>query len=484
MAPVDRPPPSAPDSCKKVAKLLDITETVQAQATRLTHAKSRALRGAGTLMRIAGLTIDRDADLAKLRAAFVFSIRMAGAALAFGSQVLLARWMGSREFGVFVYVWTWLLLLGCCIDLGLSSAAQRLIPQYRGLRQLALLRGFLAGSYWFSAGFSMLIGSACAFGIWMFQSQLDSKLVVPLYIACATLPAFAIEQIQSGISRSHDWVGLALIPPFVIRQSMMVVLIGAFYALGGDVDAGWAMFALSMSVWISAIGAAVIVNRRLNDGIDGSPRNYDVTGWFSISLPIFMVEVSFLLLSYIDVLALMQLASPDDVAIYYAASKTIALAAFVHFAITSTTTHRFSQHYFAGEHRELQNLLTKATRWTFWPSLAAIILLLISGKLLLTLFGADFAEGYPLMFILSIGLLARAAIGPTERLLSMIGQWQLCFLAYSVAFLSNAALCILLIPLWRAAGADAALAALAIESALRWILTKRCIGPGVGGLRG
>src|SRR6185503_4908511 len=124
---------------------------------------------------------------------------------------------------------------------------------------------------------------------------------------------------------------------------------------------------------------------------DPGPRKYDVRGWFSISLPIFMVEASFLLLSYIDVLALMQLASPDDVAIYYAASKTIALAAFVHFAITSTTTHRFSHHYFAGEHRELQNLLTKATRWTFWPSLAAIILLLISGKFLLTLFGAEFA---------------------------------------------------------------------------------------------
>jgi len=198
-----------------------MTGTVQAQVPSLTLAKSRALQWTGALTRFAGLTIDRDTDLAKLRAAFVFFIRMAGAALAFGSQVLLARWMGSREFGVFVYVWTWVLLLGCCIDLGLSSAAQRLVPQYRGLRQLALLRGFLAGSYWLSAGFSILIGGAGAFGIWMFQSRLDSTLVVPLYIACATLPAFATEQIQSGISRSHDWVGLALIPPFAATQPPM-----------------------------------------------------------------------------------------------------------------------------------------------------------------------------------------------------------------------------------------------------------------------
>ena len=39
----------------------------------------------------------------------VFLIRVASAVLAFGSQVLLARWMGSFEFGIYVYVWTWVL---------------------------------------------------------------------------------------------------------------------------------------------------------------------------------------------------------------------------------------------------------------------------------------------------------------------------------------------------------------------------------------
>ncbi len=61
----------------------------------------------------------------------VFLIRVASAVLAFGSQVLLARWMGSFEFGIYVYVWTWVLLLGQLIDLGLGTAAQRFIPEYR-----------------------------------------------------------------------------------------------------------------------------------------------------------------------------------------------------------------------------------------------------------------------------------------------------------------------------------------------------------------
>ena len=45
----------------------------------------------------------------------VFLIRVASALLAFGSQILFARWMGSFEFGIYVYVWTWVLLLGQAI---------------------------------------------------------------------------------------------------------------------------------------------------------------------------------------------------------------------------------------------------------------------------------------------------------------------------------------------------------------------------------
>ena len=77
-----------------------------------------------------------------------FLIRVASAALLYVSQVLFARWMGTFEFGVYVYVWTWVLLLGGLVDLGIATAAQRFIPEYTGTQALDLLRGFLSGSRW------------------------------------------------------------------------------------------------------------------------------------------------------------------------------------------------------------------------------------------------------------------------------------------------------------------------------------------------
>src|SRR4029079_19084089 len=83
----------------------------------------------------AWLTDHSDRSRAQRAAGTAFLIRVASAALVYLTQVLLARWMGSFEFGVYVYVWTWVLLLGGMIDFGLASSAQRFIPEYAGLKQ-------------------------------------------------------------------------------------------------------------------------------------------------------------------------------------------------------------------------------------------------------------------------------------------------------------------------------------------------------------
>ena len=51
-------------------------------------------------------------------------------------------------------------------------------------------------------------------------------------------------------------------------------------------------------------------------------------------------------------------------------------------------------------------------RWTFWPSLVATAFILALGKPMLWLFGPSFVDAYPLMFILAIGLIARAGGRP------------------------------------------------------------------------
>src|SRR5437660_11230182 len=117
-----------------------------------------------------------------------FAIRVASAALVYLAQILLARWMGQHEFGVYVYVWTWVLLIGALADAGLASAAQRFIPEYAGLRAFALLRGFLAGSRWLTFAIATTIAGIGALGIRLCEPWISDYEIIPLYLGCLSLP--------------------------------------------------------------------------------------------------------------------------------------------------------------------------------------------------------------------------------------------------------------------------------------------------------
>ena len=136
-----------------------------------------------------------------MMASVAFVIRICSAAVVFGSQILLARVMGSVEYGHYIYVWTWLLLLGDIVHLGFPLTAQRQIPEYRHQNSLALLRGYLSGSRWMTFGLATLaaIGGALIVSV----LAAGNALAMPLYLACAALPFFALSFMLDGISRSY-----------------------------------------------------------------------------------------------------------------------------------------------------------------------------------------------------------------------------------------------------------------------------------------
>ena len=96
------------------------------------ESQSATASPAGILARVKALLFDSgEAAVTKRLAATIFIIRVVSAVMAYGAQILLARWMGTSEYGVYVYVWTWVLLLGSMMDFGISASAQKLIPEYR-----------------------------------------------------------------------------------------------------------------------------------------------------------------------------------------------------------------------------------------------------------------------------------------------------------------------------------------------------------------
>ncbi len=415
--------------------------------------------------------------IAQRIAGTAFMIRVVSAVLAYGTQVLLARFMGSHEFGIFVYVWTWVMLIGGFADLGLASAAQRFIPEYSKSGAFAKLRGYLAGSRWMAFGIATTTALVSALAITLARGWLDDYTIVPLYLACVCLPVYGVMHVQDGIARSFNWVNLALVPAYIVRQLVMVLLMAAAWLAGAPTDAISAVTVAAISIWLTALAQMLLLNRRLADRVENGNKEYDMKNWIALSIPMFAVDSLYSMLTYADVLVLKQFRTPDEVAIYYAALKTLSLVAFVYFSVAAASAHRFAEYHVAGDRARLEAFMRDVVRWTFWPSLGATLLLLAAGWPMLWLFGKNFTGGYHLMFIFAIGMLARASIGPAERFLVMLGEQRICALIAALAFGLNLGLCLLLVPRFGVDGAAVSItAAFMMESLLLFLMARQKLG--------
>ena len=443
------------------------------EAQSRTRAKGALARLRQRLARLGGGP--SEASLTRRLAGTIFIIRVISAGLAYVSQILLARWMGGPDYGVYVYVWTWVLLLGSMLDFGIAGSAQKIIPEYRTQGQGALLRGFLSGGRWLVLATSVAAALLLAGLVRLLTPWIGPAAELPLYIGCMTLPAFVVANTQDAFARSYDWMQLGLMPQFIIRQALIIGLTAMAFVLGFHLGATAAMAASAAAVWLAMTGQMLVLNARLARHVETGPKAYDIRGWLSISLPILLVEGFYLLLSYTDVLVLQQFRPSHEVGVYFAVVKTLALVSFIHFAMSATTAHRFAEYNAQGDRARLSAYVAHAIAWTFWPSLAATLVLLALGKPLLWLFGPQFVAGYDIMFVAAIGLVVRAAIGPVERLLNMLGHQGICAAAYATAFVMNVALCFAMVPRFGGMGAAAATSlSLSFETLLLfWIVRSR-----------
>ena len=120
-----------------------------------------------------------------------------------------------------------------------------------------------------------------------------------------------------------------------------------------------------------------------------------------------------------------------------------------------------------GEGEQLRTAIADAANWIFWPSLFGILVLLLAGRSMLSLFHPGFAEAYPLMCILAIGLMLRAALGPADVVLNMLGEQSICARILIVSAVLSVTLSLALVPPFGMLGAATAtsLALLAVSAA-------------------
>lgn len=406
-----------------------------------------------------------------------FSIRIASAAIAFLSQVLLARWMGSFDFGIFVLVWTTVTIAGSLSCLGFSMSVVRYIPEYLEKRELHHLGGIMGGSRLFVLLVSSLFTLVGLVGLWAASDTVEPYYLVPFALGLICLPMLALSDALEGIARANSWAMLSLAPIYLLRPLLILLFVGVAALAGYSPDAGVALVAAILATYATTLLQVATITPRTRIQTAGVRPVYRWREWIAVSLPIFLVEGFFFLLTNADVLMVGWFMEPSDVAVYFATVKALVIVHFVYFAVKAGVAPKFAHYANGGDRSSLDAFARVSAGWTFWPSLAMAAIVLALGQPILLLFGEGFDSGYPLLFPLLAGVLARAAVGPAESLLSMTGNQNVCAVILGVTLAVNVTLNFVLIPTHGLAGAAMATAiSMGFEALLLALTVHRKLG--------
>lgn len=424
---------------------------------------------------VAGATWLRLRDGAAGAALSVFAIRVAAAGLAYGAQVIAARLMGAEGYGVYATLWVWTAMLGHTLTLGLSQGACRFLPAEQARGDLDHARGYLAAGALFTLAAS--VGTALAgLGIaWLSPGLPDGMSGAPLVLAACLLPLLALQDYLEGIARSQNWVVLAILPTYLLRQLVMVAGLAAAVLAGAPARPEIAMACMLLAAFVSTALQALLLARRLRPLLPPGPRRFRPRAWLRACLPIALVDLATTAFGFVDVLLLGLLMPPAAVGLYFAATRVHQFVPFVQFAASAATAQRFSAAEARGDRAGLARLVRLQAQATAAATLVTGLAVLAAGPPLLALFGEGFAAGVPVLAVLVMGSVTASLFGPGEDLLTMLGGERLCA-ALTLAALGVAILLgLLLIPALGLLGAAASMSAATVLRALALAWAARAV---------
>lgn len=429
------------------------------------------------LLRRLGMEASGELDRLLARAASAsLGIKVASAGLAFLLHMLLARLLGSAEYGDYAYALTWIGLIGLVCAAGMDTAAVRFVGSYVGAERWSELRGFRRRALGIVGGLSGLAAALLAAGAWLARDALGHGLAVVFVLAALLIPVNVLLNVSTSVLQGLKRVVLAMAPTGVVRPVLLAALVLGWFVLSPrPLDAATAIV-LNLAAALAVLALVWILMRRSLPGAARSRQPaYETRRWVAVALPLLFLSGMHLLIRRTDILMIGVLIDTEAAGIYTVGSRTAEFAAFGLSAANVIVAPLIAELHTREERDDLQRVFTLGARGSFLFALLVTLGLVTVGGPLLGLFGPEFRNAYGPMLVLASGQTLGAFVGSVGYLMTMTGQEREMSVVLGVAAVANVALNAALIPLFGLMGAAAAttLSLVAWNVALAWIGARR-----------
>jgi O-antigen/teichoic acid export membrane protein len=409
--------------------------------------------------------------------AVLVTARLAGAAVAFLTQVVLARWLGAEELGVFVLATSLGGVLAICCGVGFAAITPRFVSEYRVNDQPELLLGFIRCSRRVLAVNSVaLVGGVIAAAL-LVPGLVRPELVLPLVIGAATAPAIGVMKLTGSLANVWRRHFLSFLPDLLLRS---VLLLGAVLVMAATMDRASA--SLVLGVHLAIVVAVMLAQAKLLWRIALVPKSTRPLGtherlWRRAGLPLVVVILLSSFLIETDVLLLGPLLPPEDLAVFNMCFRLTAFISFGIFAVYQIVAPDLSDAFARRDHAGAQLAISRANLLCVGVGLLALLGVAILGDEVLVRVGPEFARGRLSLILLAAAQVVGAAFGPAAQLLTVGNQQNRCVLALSCGLVVLAVLNAILVPRHGVEGASlAVLIATSFWSSWLWIAARHHVG--------
>lgn len=315
--------------------------------------------------------------------------------------IVFARWMGIQDLGAFAFAFHVVRIVVLVAGMGLNMGAVRLIPRYMEQGRHAEITGFVMGSV-------LVTAAACAiFGALVFLFSLPAiegtSSQAALWHADWLAAILGVGILLAGVMRAHGHTLTAAIAQKSGRNIAAMVIALLMVESGGALDARDGLVALALAVLLALIGqiAVLIWNRRLP-----FVRPVFRPGeWLSTSTPMMVTALGRLIIAGGDVIIIRLLLGEAQAGLYHAAITLAVAANLAGLAVSASVAPELARRDGPGDVAVWRAMFRYGLKLALVCDVILAGLIIAFGRTLLAWFGSDFVEAYPLLIVLTLGVL-------------------------------------------------------------------------------
>jgi O-antigen/teichoic acid export membrane protein len=372
--------------------------------------------------------------------------------------ILLARWLGAAQFGVYAFAMAVVTLLAIPAGLGLPSVVIRFVSEYHFRGDWARIRGLLG-----FANRSVLVASLVLMALLVLVAGfprfgLDSEYRYALYLAAPLVVLLGLEELRSAALKGVDRVLVGQIPEMVVRPAVFLAGVLVLMAAPVQADAQTALWLyLTAALVAFVLWVRCCLLRTVRPHMRGLVAVSDTPVWVRTALPLLLLGGVQIIGAQMDLILLGLYRSSEETGVYRATFQVAQLVTFAWIAVNTVIAPKLSRLQVAGDRSGLQTLVVQANRVTFVLALPVALVCLVAGEQVLGLvFGVEYRVGYLALSILVGGRLVNALLGSSSTVMRMTGLERQALRGIVAGTLVNLVLNVLLIPRWGIEGAAVA----------------------------